>query len=85
MVLFLVPCSSNTAAIRANTGVLNGVIKDSGEKLCNGCLLKVKGIQAIPNDVLNYEIVSQGWKDTAQHFSTGSFLNLSRGGICPLP
>lgn len=54
------PCSSNTAAIRANTGVLNGVIKDSGEKLCNGCLLKVKGIQAIPNDVLNYEIVSQG-------------------------
>lgn len=46
-VLFLVPCSSNSAAIRANTNVLSEVIKESGEKLCNGYLLKVKGIQAI--------------------------------------
>lgn len=69
-VLYLVPCSSNRAGIRANTNVLNEVIKERGEKLCNGCLLKVKGIQAIPNDILNYAIVFSSLGNIAQHFST---------------
>lgn len=56
----LVPCSSSAAALsaNANTNLLNGVIKDSGGKLCNRHLLSVKHIQAIPNDILNCGIVS---------------------------
>lgn len=55
------PCSSSAAAIsaNANTNVLNRVIKDSEEKLCNEYLLNVNHIQPIPklcNCLLRMEI-----------------------------
>lgn len=53
------PCSCSAAAVsaNANTNLLNGVIKGSGGKLCNGYSLSVKYIQAIPYDILNCGIV----------------------------
>lgn len=54
------PCSSSAAAVsaNANTNLLNGVIKGSGGRLCNGYSLSVKYIQDIPYDILNCGIVS---------------------------